>query len=394
VAVPLSDTEATLSHLLVLELIVSGAILLALAAATWLVVRLGLRPLEEMADTAGEIAAGDLSQRVDDTDERTETGRLGAALNVMLGRIESAFREREASEARLRRFVADASHELRTPLTSIRGYAELFRHGLADRPADLGIAMRRIDSESTRMAVLVDDLLLLARLDQGRPLDREPLDLSVLARDAEQDARAVDSARSITADVPRATLVLGDELRLRQLVGNLMSNALAHTPPGSPIEIAIRHEPGSRVATAATAGATSTSAAAPLSPLASNGAAPAPLPDRVVLSIVDHGPGVPEEARARVFERFWRSDPSRERSRGGTGLGLSIVAAIAEAHGGAVSVAETPGGGATFVVSLPRVAPADADLEPDVGATLGEHLASDPGRLSDPAPGIGLSAGP
>ena len=178
-AVPLTETDATLGRLLALELLVSGAVLIALAAATWLIIRISLRPLEKMADTAGEIAAGDLSQRVEETDDRTEVGRLGNALNVMLGRIETAFREREASEARLRRFVADASHELRTPLTSIRGYAELFQHGLADRPADLDTAMRRIDSESTRMAGLVDDLLLLARLDQGRPLERRagrPLD--------------------------------------------------------------------------------------------------------------------------------------------------------------------------------------------------------------------------
>ena len=194
-AIPLTGTDAALHRLLALELLVSAAVLIALAAAAWFIIRLSLLPLQKMADTAGDIAAGDLSRRVEETDDRTEVGRLGSALNVMLGRIETAFREREASEARLRRFVADASHELRTPLTSIRGYAELFQHGLADRPADLDTAMRRIDSESTRMAGLVDDLLLLARLDQGRPLEREPVDLTILVSDAAQDARAVDPSR-------------------------------------------------------------------------------------------------------------------------------------------------------------------------------------------------------
>ena len=236
-AIPLTGTDAALHRLLALELLVSGAVLIALAVAAWLIIRLSLRPLQKMADTAGEIAAGDLSQRVEETDDRTEVGRLGSALNVMLGRIETAFREREASEARLRRFVADASHELRTPLTSIRGYAELFQHGLADRPADLDTAMRRIDSESTRMAGLVDDLLLLARLDQGRPLEREPVDLTTLAADAAQDARAVDPSRTVTCEAPPSCPIIGDEGRLRQLLGNLVSNALAYTPAGSPLEI-------------------------------------------------------------------------------------------------------------------------------------------------------------
>ena len=202
VAVPLNGVTGTAHRLLELELLVSCAVLIALAAAAWLTVRIGLRPLEQMAETAGAIAAGDLSQRVKQTDDRTEVGRLGSALNVMLARIETAFREREASEARLRRFVADASHELRTPLTSIRGYAELFQHGLVDRPADLDTAMRRIDSESIRMAGLVDDLLLLARLDQGRPLEQEPVDLAALAGDAVQDARASFSGISFRTPLP------------------------------------------------------------------------------------------------------------------------------------------------------------------------------------------------
>ena len=323
-AIPLTDTDAALHRLLALELYVSGAVLIAIVAAAWLIIRLSLRPLQKMADTAGEIAAGDLSRRVEESDERTEVGQLGSALNVMLGRIESAFREREASEERLRRFVADASHELRTPLTSIRGYAELFQHGLAERPADLDTAMRRIDSESTRMAGLVDDLLLLARLDQGRPLEREPVDLSCLAADAAEDARAVDPTRTVTCLVPPSCTVVGDEGRLRQLVGNLVANALSYTPPGSPIEIVAGLE-------------------------ASSGQVPA----RARLMVIDHGPGIAPEAANHVFERFWRSDPGRVRAQGGTGLGLSIVAAIADAHGGQVFLTQTPGGGATFCVELP-----------------------------------------
>lgn len=330
-AIPLSETDATLSRLLKLELLVSGAVLIALAAATWLVIRLSLRPLEKMADTAGEIAAGDLSQRVEESDDRTEVGRLGSALNVMLGRIETAFREREASEARLRRFVADASHELRTPLTSIRGYAELFQHGLADRPADLDTAMRRIDSESTRMAGLVDDLLLLARLDQGRPLEREPVDLSTLAADAAQDARVLDPTRRVTLEAPASCMILGDEGRLRQLVGNLVSNTLGYTPAGTPFEIIVTLSTSDGVT----------------------------LP-RARISVVDHGPGIPPESAEHIFERFWRSDPARVRAQGGAGLGLSIVSAIAQAHGGRVWVAETPSGGATFSVELPT----EPDVEP------------------------------
>jgi len=324
VAIPLNGVNGTAHRLLELELLVSFAVLIALALAAWLTVRIGLRPLEKMADTAGEIAAGDLSRRVEETDDRTEVGRLGAALNVMLGRIESAFREREASEARLRRFVADASHELRTPLTSIRGYAELFQHGLADRPADLDTAMRRIDSESTRMAGLVDDLLLLARLDQGRPLERELVDLTTLAADTAQDAGAVDPSRTVTCEAPASCTVIGDEGRLRQLVGNLVSNALAYTPPGSPLEIAVVLEPAQGL-----------------------------LPDRARISVIDHGPGIAPDSAQHVFERFWRADPGRVRAQGGSGLGLSIVAAIADAHGGRVLLAETPHGGATFSAELP-----------------------------------------
>ncbi len=342
-AVPLTGTEGALHHLLALEVVVSGAVLVALVLGAWLVIRLSLRTLQQMADTAGEIAAGDLSRRVEETDERTEVGQLGSALNVMLGRIETAFREREASEARLRRFVADASHELRTPLTSIRGYAELFQHGLADRPADLDTAMRRIDSESTRMAGLVDDLLLLARLDQGRPLEQEPVDLASLLRDAAEDARAIDPSRTITCQAPEVCVIVGDEGRLRQLIGNLVSNSLAYTPARSPVEL-----------------------------FASLVPAPGSAPAWTRLAVVDHGPGIAADAASHVFERFWRSDPGRVRAQGGAGLGLSIVAAIADAHGGRVVLTETPGGGATFIVELPSEPP------PGSGAALWGGAHEDP----------------
>jgi two-component system OmpR family sensor kinase len=295
------------------------AVLLALALLTWWVVNLGLRPIHEMEETAGKIAAGDLSQRVDIVDENTEVGRLGIALNKMLEQIETAFDERAASEDRLRRFVADASHELRTPLTSIRGYAELFRRGAADRPEDLAKAMRRIEEEANRMGVLVDDLLLLARLDQKRPLEVQPVDLTRITRDAVDDTRAVAPARVIDYTPNGAVVVPGDEVRLRQVLANLMQNTLRHTPADTPVHV--------RVATT---------------------------DDNAIIEVRDEGPGMTEEESARVFERFWRGDPSRTRASGGAGLGLAIVAAIADAHGGHAEVEAAPGAGATFRVFLPR----------------------------------------
>jgi two-component system OmpR family sensor kinase len=270
-----------------------------------------------MEATAGAIAAGDLSQRVETADPHTEVGRLGMALNEMLGHIERAFGERAESEQRLRRFVADASHELRTPLTSIRGYAELFRRGAADRPEDLAKTMRRIEEEASRMGVLVDDLLLLARLDQGRPLERLPVDVTRITGDAVDDARAVDPQRPITYAPEGDVIVAGDEVRLRQVLGNLLQNALRHTPPGTPVHVRV----------------------------ADDGA-------EALIEVRDEGPGMDTDGAARAFERFWRSDPARP--RGGTGLGLAIVAAIADAHGGRVTLDTTPGAGATFRVWLPR----------------------------------------
>lgn len=324
VGIPLTNLDNTLAHQLHLDLYVSLAVLAVLALAAWALVRLSMRPLERMTKTAGEIAAGDLSARVEHTDERTEVGQLGAALNVMLTQIEEAFQEREESESRLRRFVADAAHELRTPLTSIRGFAELFRNGTANRPEDLAVALRRIEGESVRMAGLVEDLLLLARLDQGRPLRFEPLDLVQLADDAASDARAIDATRTVTVSGPDTLFIDGDEQRLRQVTANLVNNALAHTPSGTPIELLLGEEG-----------------------------------DDARVSVIDHGPGIAAEDVSHVFERFWRADRSRKRSQQpgnlspGAGLGLSIVAAIVSAHGGGVSVEPTAGGGATFVVRLP-----------------------------------------
>jgi two-component system OmpR family sensor kinase len=335
IAIPMRDVDDTLHHLLLIELLVAAGVLVALALLAWWVVHLGLRPLERMGETAGAIAAGDLSRRVEPSDEKTEVGRLGIALNSMLGQIEVAFAERTASESRLRRFVADASHELRTPLTSIRGYAELFRRGANTRPDDLAKTMRRIEEAAARMGVLVDDLLLLARLDQGRPLEHGPVDLTRLVAAAVDDLRATSPERPVTYESSGAIVVNGDEFRLRQVLANLLENARTHTSPSTPVEVRIT---------------TSGSDA--------------------IIEVQDHGPGMSAEDAARAFERFWRSDPSRTRSSGGAGLGLAIVAAITESHGGHAEVDTAPGEGATFRVSIPLTGPppetetaGDAELE-------------------------------
>ncbi|MDP9332886.1 MAG: HAMP domain-containing histidine kinase [Actinomycetota bacterium] len=326
VAVPLRDMSEALHRLLFVELIVALGVLLGLAVLAWWVVKLGLRPLEDMQQTAGAIAAGDLSRRVEIVDEHTEVGRLGLALNEMMQRIQTAFEARAASEARLRRFVGDASHELRTPLTSIRGYAELFRRGAADRPEDLAKAMRRIEEEANRMGSLVDDMLLLARLEQGRPLERQPVDLTRITRDAVDDARAVAPNRPIDYSPNGAIFVPGDEARLRQVLANLLQNANRHTPPDTPVHVQVVEGV-----------------------------------DEALIEVADEGPGMQSDDTSRVFERFWRSDPSRTRASGGAGLGLAIVAAIADAHGGHAEVLSTPGLGSTFRVHLPRSVPPTPD---------------------------------
>jgi two-component system OmpR family sensor kinase len=310
IAAPLRSEDNTLHRLFVIELLVTAIVLAALAAVGMWIVRLGLRPLREIELTAAAITAGDLSQRVDHPDEATEVGRVGSALNAMLDRIET-------SDRRLRRFIADASHELRTPLAAVRAYAELFGRGAATHPADLERSMSGISREAERMSLLVDDLLLLARLDEGRPLEREPVDLAAVVGDAVDAARVVEPERPIELAVEPVT-VTGDATRLRQVLDNLLANARAHTPAGTPVEVELRRADGA-----------------------------------AALIVADHGPGLAEREAARVFERFYRADSSRSRASGGAGLGLSIVAAVTEAHGGTVELRPTPGGGATFVVTLP-----------------------------------------
>jgi two-component system OmpR family sensor kinase len=317
-AIPLRSTDETLDRLLVVLALVIAGILVVLGVVSWFVVRVGLLPLDRMGHTAGAIAAGDLSHRVESTDPRTEVGRLGIALNAMLDRLERAFGEREASEDRLRQFLADASHELRTPLASIRGYAELFRMGAAREPADVEKAMRRIEEEAARMGVLVEDLLTLARLDEVAAAPHVRVDLGSIVRDAVDDGRATAPDREIGARVNGSAFVLGDADQLRQVLGNLLRNALVHTPAGTPIEVDVRQ-----------------------------------IGDDVRLEVRDHGPGLPPGDPAALFERFWRSEGGRERGKGGAGLGLAIVAVIVDAHGGQVEAANAADGGASFVVRLP-----------------------------------------
>ncbi|MGD9798046.1 MAG: sensor histidine kinase, partial [Acidimicrobiia bacterium] len=300
VAIPLDDVQDTLGRLVRVELFVALAVLGGLAGMAWWVVKLGLRPLEAMGATAGAIAAGDLARRVEPADPKTEVGRLGASLNAMLHQIEGAFAERTESEHRLRRFVADAAHELRTPLTSIRGYAELFRRGASERPEDLARSMQRIEAEAARMGVLVDDLLLLARLDQGRPLELVPVDLGAVVGEVVADARVANPGRSIALEVPGERLrVDGDEGRLRQAVQNLVSNAVAHTPAAASVRVTVGR-----------AGA------------------------EALVEVAHDGSGIPAGDLPHLFERFYRNDRTRARAQGGgTGLGQSIEAAVAEAHG-------------------------------------------------------------
>jgi two-component system, OmpR family, sensor kinase len=359
--VDLGNIDDTISSLAKFDLIVSLIIMAALAVAGVMAVRASLRPLTDIEQTAHAIASGDLSRRVPDRDPRTEVGRLGRSLNAMLAQIESAFHARAKSEAaarwseeRMRQFVADASHELRTPLTAIRGYAEYYRQrggvgngarhaapagtelSLADggrlTEPDMDRIMQRVEQESARMGLLVEDMLLLARLDQQRPLERRPVDLLTLTADAVQDARMIAPRRKIELTVGggAAFIVLGDEPRLRQVIGNLMSNALTHTPDGTPIDVRIlAHGPDGRLQVPS-----------------------------VTVEVDDHGPGLSREQAERVFERFYRADQARGRRTGGAGLGLAIVAALVAAHDGAAGVDTAPGDGATFWITLPLAAEA------------------------------------
>ncbi|VXC11747.1 Two-component sensor histidine kinase [Arthrobacter sp. 9V] len=327
IGLPLTPVDKVMEHA-VLVVVGVGLLTLVLAffIATWTVAR-SFRPLAKVEKTAAAIAAGDLSRRVEVDNPHTEVGRLGGSLNAMLAHIEASFAARAASEGRMRRFAADASHELRTPLVTIRGFSELYRHGALATQEDVAMAMGRIESEAKRMGSMVEDLLMLARLDEQRPLQLKPVDLQLLAHDAVVDTRASSGDRTITLTgldgaSPTAAPVQGDEAKLRQVIGNLVGNALRYTPEGSPIELAVgvRKTPAGSVS---------------------------------VIEIRDHGPGIPEEETNKIFERFYRADTSRTRETGGSGLGLAIVAAIVGSHGGTVQVAETDGGGATLVVSLP-----------------------------------------
>ncbi|MBM0226288.1 HAMP domain-containing sensor histidine kinase [Micromonospora sp. 4G57] len=362
------DVDLAVKQLVWIDLLVGGAVLILLASVGAAIVRTSLKPLVEIERTAAAIAGGDLTRRVPDPEEgrpcpTSELGRLSRALNAMLAQIEAAFTARAASETaarsaevsardaaaaaqaseararrseeRMRQFVADASHELRTPLTTIRGFAELYRQGAARAPEQTAGLLRRIEDEAARMGLLVEDLLLLARLDRERPITLAPVELPVLASDAVQAARAVAPDRRIELDIEPGAgtlLVHGDDARLRQVIGNLMTNALTHTPPDASVTLRLRTQPG----------------------------------NLAVVEVADTGPGLTPEQAERVFERFYRADAARTRRATGvtsTGLGLAIVAALVGAHHGTVEVAETPGGGATFRVKLPLLpdAPDEAD---------------------------------
>jgi two-component system OmpR family sensor kinase len=357
----MSEIEFAVTRLIWIDLLVGLAVLIALAVVGAAIVRTSLVPLVEIEQTAGAIAAGDLTRRVPDPEPdaeqpRTELGRLSRALNAMLAQIETAFTARAQSETaaraaesvardaaeaarfsearavrseeKMRQFVADASHELRTPLTTIHGYAELYRQGAVTEPDDIAALLRRIEDEAARMGLLVEDLLLLARLDRERPLTLAPVELPVLAMDAVQAARATAPERKIELEMrddPDRLVAYGDDARLRQVVGNLMTNALVHTPPDASVTLRLYAMPG----------------------------------NRAVIEIADTGPGLPEGQRQHVFERFYRADEARtrhiDRTATGTGLGLAIVAAIVRAHHGTVEVESESGQGATFRVTLPAL---------------------------------------
>jgi two-component system, OmpR family, sensor kinase len=328
VAYDLSDVQETVRSLVWLQLGIGAAVLMVLGLAEFWSVHRSLRPLMEVEQTAAAIAAGQLARRVPERDPRTEVGRLSSALNGMLAQIQRALASSESSaeqarnsEDRMRRFITDASHELRTPLTTIRGFAELYRQGAA---RDMEMVMSRVESESRRMGLLVDDLLLLARLDAQRPIEQNRVDLLALASDAVHDAQAIAPKRNITMEVfdgPGTPEVLGDEPRLRQVLGNLVTNALQHTPESADITVRVGTEG-----------------------------------DDAIVEVVDEGPGMSQEDALRIFERFYRTDSSRARISGGTGLGLSIVDSLVLAHDGTVTVTTAPGQGCRFYVSLPRIA--------------------------------------
>ena len=345
-AQPLVDQDSTLHTLFLTELAVTAAaIVLALLGGWWLV-RLGLRPLEDVERTADSIAAGNLDQRVPGAEQPTEVGRLARALNVMLERIQAAFSARVASESRLReneqhlrQFVADASHELRTPIAAVSAYAELFERGGTEHAEDLPRIVSGIRIETARMDRLVNDLLILARLDEGVPVERTPVELVALASEAVRTATAVGPEWPVRFWASQPVEVMGDKDRLRQVVDNLLGNVRAHTPPGTTARVRVEQ-----------------------------------VGDQAEIEVRDSGPGMPAEEARRIFERFYRADPARSRVRGGSGLGLSIVSAIVAAHGGTVSATSAPGEGMVISVRVPLVAPPSP--EPSVG----------PAEASGPSP--------
>jgi two-component system OmpR family sensor kinase len=370
----LDEVDDTVGQLILIEIVVGAVVLFVLGALGYTAIRSSLRPLVQVEETAAAIASGDLTRRIPRWPARTEVGRLSGALNGMLAQIETAFAEREeaadrarASETRMRRFVADASHELRTPLTAVRGFAELLRQQSAgkEKPGSaVLVASDRIEQAATRMGLLVEDLLMLARLDQQRPLEARPVDLLALAADAVSEARVAAPDHPVTLTVvnpvgfgregPRVVggegppvvrgdegppvvrgdedppVVRGDEAKLRQVIGNLLANAIQHTPPGTAVTVSVGSAGG-----------------------------------QAVLEVADEGPGLRSEDAVRVFERFYRVDAARTRASGGTGLGLSIVDSIVTAHGGNVSVWSAPGEGARFRVTLPLAGGGPAGSQPD-----------------------------
>jgi two-component system OmpR family sensor kinase len=339
IAVPLHDVDQTLQRLIEVEALVGAGVILALIALGWVVIQVGLRPLARMGRVADDIAHGNLSRRVSPADDRTEVGRLGTSLNAMLAQIEQAFADRSESEDRVRRFLADASHELRTPLASIRGYAELFRLGAARDPAEIERAMGRIEAEATRMGALVENLLLLARIEELPETPVVPVDLREVAEPAAQDTRAMAPEREVLLEAATPVRVLADPERLRQVVSNLTRNAVIHTPPKTTIEIRVSREGG-----------------------------------QAVLEVRDHGPALPADAGEAIFERFWRSEGGRSRGPGGAGLGLAIVKAIVESLQGEIRASNAPDGGAVFRVSLP-IAQEDFGAEGQAAPSVptGEH---------------------
>lgn len=333
-ALPMGAVQDTVTKAAMLVMSTGMLATLLMSMIAYGITTRALLPLLRVERTAAAIAAGDLSRRVEDYPPETEVGRLSRSLNAMLAHIEHAFRGRAASERKMRRFIQDASHELRTPLVTIQGYSEFYRQGGLADPEMLRTAMGRIEAESKRMGQLVEDLLTLARLDEQRPLDRKPVDLLLLASDAAEDTRVNATDRKVRlmgldGGAPQPAPTSGDEARLRQVVANLMTNALRYTPEGTDIEIAVGVKP------------------------VIDGRSDA------VLEIRDHGPGISEEDAGRIFERFYRADSSRQRETGGTGLGLAIVAAIAAQHDGSIRLSETAGGGATMSIHLPWVKPED-----------------------------------